>query len=127
MSTVAPSPVTDFYVRLGEDEALLEEFERDPQASLEGAGFSADALAVLLEGDLDTIRATVRDETRNAPRSEWGGGEHTPDEGGEHTPDDDDDSGEHTPDDAPGEHTPDDDPGEHTPDDDDPGEHTPDE
>jgi hypothetical protein len=110
MPTMTTTPLLDFYVRLGEDEDLLEDFERDPQAAFERAGLSGDAIATLLDGDLDTIRATLREEIRNAPRSEYEGpGEHTPDEGpGEHTPDDDDEGGgEHTPDDAPGEHTPD--------------------
>jgi hypothetical protein len=116
MSTVMTTPLLDFYVRLGEDESLLEEFERDPQAALEGAGFSEDAIATLLEGDLDAVRAILRDEIRSTPRSEYEGpGEHT----GEHTQDDE--PGEHTGDDEPGEHTGDDEPGEHT------GEHTPDE
>lgn len=131
------TPLLDFYARLGEDDELLEAFERDPQAAFERAGFSAGALATLLEGDLDTIRATIHDEIRETPRSESSmEGEHTGD-------DDDDDSGEHTgDDDGPGEHTGDDDgPGEHTgddgghsggehhpdDDDDDSGEHTGDE
>jgi hypothetical protein len=136
MSTVAtPTPLLDFYTRLAEDEELLEEFERDPQAALERAGFSGDELAALLEGDLDTIRATIRDEIREMPRSEQRmSGEHKEDgdESGEHTGDDDD-SGEHTGDDGEesgehhgggghqggGEHHPDDD--------DDSGEHTGDE
>jgi hypothetical protein len=130
MSTVLTTSLLDFYVRLGEDGDLLEEFERDPQAAFERAGFSGDALATLLEGDLDTIRATIRDETRSVPRSEYGSGEHKgdddDDDSGEHKGDEDDDSGEHTGDDeGSGEHTgDDDDSGEHTGDDDDSGEHT---
>lgn len=113
MPTMTTTPLFDFYVRLGEDEDLLEDFDRDPRATLEGAGLSADAITTLLEGDLDTIRAAMRHE----PRSEWEG-EHTPDEGpGEHTPDEEEGPGEHTPDEEEGgEHTPDDAPGEHTPD-----------
>jgi hypothetical protein len=104
------TPLLDFYVRLGEDNELFAEFERDPEAAYERAGFSADALATLLEGDLESVRVTIGDEIRTASRSE-----HTP--GGEHHGDDDD-QGEH--------HGDDDDQGEHHGDDGGGGEHHPD-
>jgi len=111
------TPLLDFYVRLGEDNELFAEFERDPEAAYERAGFSADALATLLEGDLEKIRVTIGDEIRTTPRSEHGE-HHAPgpqppddDDQGEHHGDDDDDQGEHHGDDGGGgEHHPD---GEH--------------
>jgi hypothetical protein len=137
MSTVAPTPLLDFYVRLAEDADLLVQFERDPEATLERAGFSGDEVAMLLEGDLDTIRVTLRDETRphfenvrsgeHTEDDDDGPGEHTGDEEGpgEHTGDDGEGGGEHHPD-GPGEHHPDEG-GEHHPGEHHPGEHHPDE
>jgi hypothetical protein len=59
--------ITDLFVLLGEDQSLLTEFERDPQGVLEASGLDDDAIATVLAGDSDAVRAAVEDEVASDP------------------------------------------------------------
>jgi hypothetical protein len=68
MSPVAEvNRITDFFLLLGEDQSLLKEFERDPRSLLEASGLDNDAVATVLAGDSDTVRAAVEDEVASDP------------------------------------------------------------
>jgi len=59
--------ITDVFLRMGEDPALLSEFERDPRAVLEASGLSESQVSTVLTGDADTVRAAVADEVARDP------------------------------------------------------------
>ena len=108
MSPVAEAKrITDFYLVLGDDQALLADYLRDPQRVLESSGLDDDAIATLLAGDSDAVRSAVAYEVANDPvrerhavrprmcvmadddeGDEGGGGDEDDDDGG------DDDSGD---------------------------------
>jgi hypothetical protein len=60
--------LTDLFLRLGEDEALLADYERDPAAVLAAHGIGAAAARAATEGDLEALRAEIADESRAEPR-----------------------------------------------------------
>jgi len=59
--------ITDVFLRLGEDPALLSEFERDPRAVLEASGLSESQVSTVLTGDAGTVRSVVADEVASDP------------------------------------------------------------
>jgi hypothetical protein len=59
--------ITDLFLRLAEDPALLSEFARDPQVALEASGLNESQVATVLTGDADTVRAAVADEVARDP------------------------------------------------------------
>lgn len=68
MSPVAEAKrITDFYLVLGEDQALLTDYLRDPQRVLESSGLGDDAIATLLAGDPDAVRSAVANEVASDP------------------------------------------------------------
>jgi hypothetical protein len=68
MSPVAEAKrITDFYLVLGDDQALLADYLRDPSAVLERSGLDDDAIATLLAGDPDAVRTAVSVEIASDP------------------------------------------------------------
>jgi hypothetical protein len=59
--------ITDMFLRLAEDPALLSEFARDPRVALEAAGLTDTQVATVLTGDADTVRTAVADEVARDP------------------------------------------------------------
>src|SRR5437879_2359238 len=47
--------ITDMFLRLAEDPALLSEFARDPRVALEASGLTDTQVATVLTGDADTV------------------------------------------------------------------------
>ncbi|HJQ73337.1 MAG TPA: hypothetical protein VJ814_00505 [Gaiellaceae bacterium] len=60
--------LTDLFLGLGDDEALLAEYARDPAAVLAAHGIDAAAARAAAEGDLEAVRALIADENRAEPR-----------------------------------------------------------
>lgn len=60
--------LTDLFLRLGDDEALLAEYERNPAAVLAAHGIGGAAAQAAAEGDLEGVRAVIADENRPQPR-----------------------------------------------------------
>lgn len=59
--------ITDLFLRLAEDSALLSEFVRDPRVALEASGLNESQIETVLTGDADTVRAAVADEVVRDP------------------------------------------------------------
>lgn len=69
MSSPPAAPrLTDLFLRLGDDEALLAEYERDPAAVLAAQGIEATAARAAAEGDLEAVRAVIAEENRPQPQ-----------------------------------------------------------
>lgn len=67
MATVETETITDFLLRLGEDESLLTEFARDTQLALEASSLDEQSVAALLSGDLDRVRSAVEADVAHDP------------------------------------------------------------
>ena len=68
MSPVAEAKrIADFYLVLGDDQALLAQYMRDPQSVLERSGLDDDAIATLLAGDSQSVQGAVAAEIAGDP------------------------------------------------------------
>jgi hypothetical protein len=90
MATIETQSVTDFFVRLGNDESLLADYMRDPRHGLESAHLDQASAATLLAGELDAVRSVVEGEVATdarlrrvitAPRMMTGGDEDEDEDG----------------------------------------------
>ena len=71
MSPVAEANrITDFFLVLGDDQALLAQYMRDPQGVLERSGLDDDAIATLLAGDSRAVQGAVAAEIAGDPLRE---------------------------------------------------------
>jgi hypothetical protein len=59
--------LTDFFLRLGEDRALMTEFERDPKRVLVDAGLAGDQVAAVLQGGHHDVRLALEAELVRDP------------------------------------------------------------
>jgi hypothetical protein len=62
VATVEAKQITDFFLRLGEDDSLLRAFQGDARSTLEASGLGEDARAALLAHRHDGVRQAVADE-----------------------------------------------------------------
>jgi hypothetical protein len=63
MSPVAtPERISDFFLRLADDPALLDEHLHDPRATMAAAGLTPGQIDTVLRGDVDGLRQAVEEE-----------------------------------------------------------------
>lgn len=68
MSPVAtPERLSDFFLRLADDPARLDEHTRDPRATMAAAGLTAEQIDTVLTGDVDRVREAVEAEVAADP------------------------------------------------------------
>jgi hypothetical protein len=65
--TAQKTALTDFFLRLGEDRALLTEFERDPYRALVDAGLAGDQITAVLHGGHQDVRLALEEELVRDP------------------------------------------------------------
>jgi hypothetical protein len=65
--TAQKTGLTEFFLRLGEDRALLTEFERDAQRALVEAGLDGDQIAAVLHGGHKDVRLALEAELTRDP------------------------------------------------------------
>ncbi len=59
--------LSDFFLRLADDPALLVEHERDPRRSLAAAGFTDEQITSLLDGGIEGVRQAVATDVEADP------------------------------------------------------------
>lgn len=68
MSPTATEPrLSDLFLRLAEEPALLDEHERDPRLSLTKAGFTDGQIASVLAGGIERVRQSIENEVAADP------------------------------------------------------------
>ena len=65
--TAQKTGLTEFFLRLGEDRALLTEFERDPRRALVAAGLDGGQIAAVLHGGHQDVRLALEAELTRDP------------------------------------------------------------
>jgi hypothetical protein len=64
---VSPPRISDFFLRLADDPALLAEHGRDPRRTMTSAGLTRGQIEAVLNGDLDHVRQAVEAEVAADP------------------------------------------------------------
>jgi hypothetical protein len=68
MSQVVARPrISDFFLRLADDPALLAEHGRNPRRTMTSAGLTRGQIEAVLNGNLDRVRQTVEAEVAADP------------------------------------------------------------
>jgi hypothetical protein len=68
MSQVANPPrLSDFFLRLADERALLDEHTRDPAPTMAAAGLTVEQIDTVLAGDVDRVREALEAEVTADP------------------------------------------------------------
>lgn len=68
MSRVAaPARISDFFLRLADEPALLAEHEHNPRRAMTGAGLTPGQIDTVLDGDVELVRQAVETEVAADP------------------------------------------------------------
>ena len=67
MTTIETDRISDFLLRLGDDESLLAQFMQDPQGMLESSRLQDESVSALLEGDSQRVGAAVAADVARDP------------------------------------------------------------